>query len=175
MKRSTGSGFRPAQQARTSRIVRILGEEGAALYELAWSLPLLLALVVGIIYGGITFYDYVTLADAVSAGARTLATSRTSTIPCTAAQNMLKSSALNLNQSNITINITFAGTGGSCCPGVGSCPSSGGLKQGDTATVNATYPCLLKVPIVGFKTIDLCPKDKNGNDVLTSSTTVLIE
>ena len=89
-----------------------------------------------------------TLADAVAAGARTLATSRTSTTPCTTAQNMLKSSALNLNQSNITINFTFAGSGSSCCPGVGSCPTNGGLKQGSWATLKATYPCFLKVPII---------------------------
>ena len=69
MKWLTGSGFRPRQTVRTGRMVRIIGEEGNALYELAWSLPLLLALVVGIIYGGMTFYDYVTLADAVAAGA----------------------------------------------------------------------------------------------------------
>jgi Flp pilus assembly protein TadG len=156
---------------RASRIVRLFGEEGAALYELAWTLPVLLALVVGIIYGGITFYDYVTLADAVAAGARTLATSRTSTTPCTVAQNILASSALNLNQSKITVNITFGGSGKSCCPGVGSCPTNGGLIQGDTATVEATYPCFLKVPIVGIATIDLCPT----GDLLTSSTTVLIE
>jgi len=173
MKRLTRPGFRLPKRVPPSWMVCIFGEEGGALYELAWSLPLLLALMIGIIYGGITFYDYVTLADAVAAGARTLATSRTSTTPCTAAQNMLKSSAMNLNQNNITITITFAGNGTSvsCCPGVGTCPANGGLILGDTATVKATYPCTLKVPVIGFKTIDVCP----AGDILTSSTTVLIE
>ena len=88
---------------------------------------------------------------------RTLATSRTSNNALHNGAKHAQSSALNLNQSNITINFTFAGSGSSCCPGVGSCPTNGGLKQGDSATLKATYPCFLKVPIIGFKTFDVCP------------------
>jgi Flp pilus assembly protein TadG len=183
MRRLTTSSFGPTKRMRLHRIVRLGNEDGGALYELAFALPVLLALVVGITFGGITFYDYVTLADAVAAGARTLATSRTSAspnpLPCTAAQNVFASSAFNLNQktlSPLTIKFLGTGTAKSTCTVTVNGVTAGGLIQGDTAVVSATYPCFLKVPVVGFNTIDLCPsKDKNGNDALTSSTTVLIE
>ena len=172
MRRLARSSFRPAERMRPRRIVRVDNEDGSSLYELALALPLLLALVVGIIFGGITFYDYVTLADAVAAGARTLATSRTSTnpLPCTAAEDMIRNSALNLNQTLLNVP-TPAFTGQSACTVTANGVTTSGLKQGDTATVTATYPCDLKVPIVGFATIDICP----AGDLLTSSTTVLIE
>ena len=171
MKRLTNWSFRPPKRIRLHEITRLGGRGGAALYEFALALPLLLPLVVGIIFGGITFYDYVTLADAVAAGARTLATNRTTTTPCAVALNVLASSASRLNQSSIKTSFAFAGSGKSCCPPAGSCSGNGVLVQGDAATLTATYPCYLKVPIIGIKTIDVCPK----GDVLTSSTTVLIE
>ena len=52
-------------------------EEGSmSLYEFAMVLPVLSMVLVGIIYGGITFYDYVTLANAVAIGAKAVASNR---------------------------------------------------------------------------------------------------
>ena len=67
-----------------------------SLYEFAMVLPVLSMLLVGIIYGGITFYDYSILANAVADGAATLAQGRgnngvqTNQAPCTAAEQMVQ-------------------------------------------------------------------------------------
>ena len=74
MKRSNRFGLRRSWHRILRTGARPGGEEGAALYELAMVTPFLSMLLLGIIWGGITFYDYVVLADAVAAGARTLAT-----------------------------------------------------------------------------------------------------
>jgi len=134
---------------------------GSALSEFAVVLPVLSMLLVGIIYGGITFYDYVVLANAVADGATTLAVSRgNNTVqgdssPCTAAQLMVRSSAHSLKQANITIApITFTGPGGSSCATTTSGKTTGGIVAGDMATISATYPCNLAIPFSG---INLCP------------------
>jgi len=98
-------------------------------------------LLVGIIKGGILFYDYVVLADAVAVGARTLAINRGSGNgnPCTLAETALKNAAYNLNQSLITIQPEQF-TGSSTCTALG---------QNDAATVSATYPCDMTIPFLG--------------------------
>ena len=123
------------------------------------ALPLLSALLVGIIKGGILFYDYVTLADAVAVGARTVATSRGVSSACTNAESALTNAATNLVTSNITITISFSSVNDTC---------SGSLTwtSGDQANVQATYPCNLAIPFVG----NLWP-----TCTLTSQTTVRIE
>jgi len=121
------------------------------------ALPLLTMLLVGIIKGGILFYDYVTLADAVAVGARTLATSRGVTTACTLAETALTNAATNLVTSNISITISFSSANDSC---------TAGFNPGDEATVQATYPCNLVIPFAG----NLWP-----SCTLTSQTTVRIE
>lgn len=125
-------------------------------------LPLLSMLLVGIIYGGITFYDYVTLANAVAIGAKAVASNRAAgkgssshSNACTLGEDALKNAAYNLNQSLITIDAgptqselfnTSAGAGGTS-----SCDA---LTYGEVVTVAATYPCSFKIP---FTNINLCP------------------
>jgi Flp pilus assembly protein TadG len=124
-------------------------------------LPLLAILLVGIIKGGILFYDYVVLADAVATGARTLATNRGSPNgnPCTLGETALKNAAYNLNQSLITIQPeTFTGPGGSTCTNI---------VQNDAATMSATYPCDMTIPFLGTNFWSSC--------TLNSQTTMRIE
>jgi Flp pilus assembly protein TadG len=107
-------------------------------------LPVLAMLLVGIIKAGILFYNYETLADAVAAGARTLATSRGAAAPCTAAETAVTNAAANLVASNITITISFPPTNthtDSCSPVA--------LSSNDDAEVQATYPCDLTIPFLG--------------------------
>jgi len=126
--------------------IRAFREEGSSLNEFAMVLPLLGMVLTGIIWGGITFYDYVTLADAVAVGARTLATSRGTTDPCTLANTALTNAATNLRTAQITIAAeSFQGSGGSSCTA---------LQPGDAGTVSATYPCNMTIPFAG---INLCP------------------
>ena len=164
---------RPRLLLRPLTITLFRSADGQSIYELALMLPVLLAVLIGILYGGMTFYNYVTLENAVTAGARTLATSRllpTETqpveSPCTAATNVIYSVASNLNQKSITIlPFKFLPSSDTCTTTNKAGQTVAGFSSGDTVIVTATYPCNLKVPIIGIKTIDLCP----AGDVLTST------
>ena len=153
MKRSNRFGLRRFWRGILRTSARYGGEEGAALYELAMVTPVLSMLLVGIIWGGITFYDYVVLADAVAAGARTLATgqqfgasSSTNQNACQLAQSTIQSATHFLNQSNLTIETpAFAGPGGSTCDL---------LVTNDTAIAWSVYACNLPIP---FTSMNLCP------------------
>jgi len=155
-------------RVRARRILRLRSERGDALFEFAMVTPLLSMLLVGIIYGGMTFYDYVTLADAVAVGARTIAINRgAGTGPptaCTMGETALTNAATNLKSSSITIATeTFTGPGGSTCSA---------LVAGDYVTMTATYPCTLTVP---FANINLCPVQNANGSFISSTTSMRIE
>ena len=159
MKRSGRSGFWQLLPRARRTIIGAGREVGSQLFEFALVLPLLVMLLVGIIKGGVLFYDYVVLADAVAAGARTLATNRYNGNACTLAETALKNAAYNLNQSLITIQPeTFTGAGGSTCTA---------LSPNDAVTVSATYPCDMNIPFLGANFWPSC--------TLGSQTTVRIE
>ena len=105
MKRSSMLSSRQSWRRVLRPSIRLGREEGTALYEFAMVLPLLSIMLVAIIFGGITFFNYVELANAVGVGARTLATGRTfyGTNACTQADTSLNNAAGNLNTSQITI------------------------------------------------------------------------
>src|SRR5271157_607410 len=118
MKRSNRFGLRRSSRRILRAGARPGGEEGAALYELAMVTPFLSMLLLGIIWGGITFYDYTVLADAVAAGARTLAANReagasssTNQNACQLAHGAIQSATQKLNQSNLTNPTAAAFTG----------------------------------------------------------------
>jgi len=157
MKRSLRFGF-PFRMRHLSRR-NLRGDRGSALFELALSMPILAILLVGIIKGGILFYDYVTLADAVAVGARTLATSRGVSTACTSAETALGNAAVNLVASKITPSVSFPSSNSHS----DSCTT---LYAGDAAEVEATYPCDLTIPFVG----NVWP-----GCTLTSETTIRIE
>jgi len=153
--------IRPKMRPRRRKFGRLGGEEGSTLIEFAMGAVVLSTFLIGIIYGGITFYDYEVLTYAVSVSAKTIATNRgASTNPCTLGENALTSAAYNLIQSEITIDQgagteVFTGSGGSTCSA---------LKPGDEVTVTATYPCNLYFPRLG---INLCSVPQG---LITSST-----
>ena len=157
----------------TRRLMRIRAtrEDGQSLYELAFALPVLSLLLVGIIYGGITFYDYVELEEAVAVGARTLAVnSGAGTGPptaCTLEENALWGAAGNLNYHLITITESFNPTAMTCTTLTPSSASPGTTTL-QTATVNATYPCALYFPKLN---LSLCPM--KGGTITNSSKTVI--
>lgn len=171
MKLSHKSHFQSELRVRVRRILRLRSEEGNAAFEFAMVLPLLSMVLVGIIYSGITFYDYVTLADAVAIGARAIVTNRgAGTGPpnaCTIGETALDNAAASL-KGTITIGTgpgteSFTGTGGSTC---------NALVAGDYVTVTAKYPCSLTIPFAG---INLCPIQGSGGSFISSSTTMRIE
>ena len=90
--------------------------------EFAIVLPVLCLLLFGVIQFGILFNNYVTLTDAVRAGARKAAVSRQTSNPRQLCIDQVKSSASDLDQSKLTAD----------------CQSS--WRPTEDVTVTATYP-----------------------------------
>jgi Flp pilus assembly protein TadG len=97
-------------------------ERGQTLTEFALVLPILALLLFSVIQFGIAFNNYITLTDAVRAGARKGAVARRIPSPQAAVQTSVRNAATDLKSSDlqITVNSTWA--------------------QGSDVTVTATYP-----------------------------------
>ena len=104
------------------RKIEIRSEQGQALTEFALALPILALLLFAVIQFGVAFNSYVTLTDATRAGARKAAVARQLSNPVNACQSAIRTSASDLNQSDLTA----------------SCIST--WQMGADVTVNATYP-----------------------------------
>jgi Flp pilus assembly protein TadG len=100
--------------------------------------PILLLLVFGIIQFGILFNNYLTLTDAVRAGARQAAVSRTLSDPVGSTKNRVTSAASDLKTSDLDITVDpydpLKGTHS--------------WAQGGDVTVSATYP--YSINLLGF-------------------------
>ena len=97
-------------------------ERGQTLTEFALVLPILALLLFSVIQFGIAFNNYITLTDAVRAGARKGAVARRLSNPEAAVTTSVQNAATDLKSSDlqITVNSTWA--------------------QGSDVTVTATYP-----------------------------------
>jgi Flp pilus assembly protein TadG len=129
--------------ASSERIARC--ERGTALVEFGLAVPVLLLIVVGTAQFGLALNSYVTLTDAVRAGARQFAVSRGDSSPKTNAVNRIYSSAPNLTQADLTIALSVNGT---ACATDSACSTA--LASGLPATVTASYPCSLVVSGINF-------------------------
>ena len=92
--------------------------------EFALVLPILALLLFGVIQFGITFNHYLTLTDAVRAGARKAAVGRHLPDPPGSATAAVRSAATDLNQSQLNVSVTV----------------NPGWAAGAEATVSADYP-----------------------------------
>jgi Flp pilus assembly protein TadG len=101
---------------------QIRNERGQTLTEFALVLPILALLLFSVIQFGIAFNNYITLTDAVRAGARKGAVARRLSNPQAAVTTSVRNAATDLKSSDlqITVNSTWA--------------------QGSDVTVTATYP-----------------------------------
>ena len=106
-------------------------ETGQTATEFALVLPVFCLLLFGIIQFGILFNNYVTLTDAVRAGARKAAVSRHDSSPCAAAEDAVRKSAGGLDQTKLTIS---------------SCTST--WQPGADVTIEASYP--YEINLLGF-------------------------
>ncbi|WP_084169823.1 TadE/TadG family type IV pilus assembly protein [Paraburkholderia ferrariae] len=70
--------------------VRRFRARGAAAVEMAFVLPLLVLVVLGIVYFGWLFNNYVVMVQSAAAGAHTLATERGFSTPCSDAQTAIQ-------------------------------------------------------------------------------------
>jgi hypothetical protein len=133
------------------RILTLLGigERGSALVEMALIMPMLLLLTTGIFVFGIAMNNYVTLTNAVSVGASTVAlNAQLTTDPCAVASTAIEAAAPSLISSKLTFSYSFNGSsysGASCNSSSVSTGAAGDLATGTTVTVTATYPLNLSV------------------------------
>lgn len=107
----------------------IKNQNGQALVEFAVILPILILLVMGIVQFGLLINSYLTLENAAREGARAgiLGSSDTEI------QQVITATSPNLNNKNLTINIT---------------PSESARISGGTLTVKLTYNYNLTIPII---------------------------
>jgi Flp pilus assembly protein TadG len=113
----------------TKTTQRLKNERGQTMAELTLVLPVLLVLLLGIAQFGVTFNNYVSLTDAVRAGARKGAVSRNLPDPAGACRQQVLDSAGSLDKTELGANL--------------SCVSS--WDAGAEVTVTADYPYEIKL------------------------------
>lgn len=124
----------------------IRDEQGQAITEFALVLPVLALLLFAVIQFGVLFNNYLTLTDAVRAGARTAAVSRRDASPAGAAEARVRQAAADLDQAQLAVSV------------------SSSWEHGSDVAVTASYP--YKIDLLGFVLAD-------GR--LTSTTTERVE
>lgn len=110
------------------------GEHGQTAVEFALVAPLLIVLLLGIIQIGLAFHNYVTLTDAARAGARKAIVARFSGGSLADAQQAVRNSANDLDQSKLGVSVTDPAWN----------------TPGSTVTVTATYPYDINIPLLGL-------------------------
>ena len=118
---------------------RIRQENGQGMVEFAMVLPILMAVMLGIVQFGIIFNNYETLTDASRVAARRAATSRFIGDNGASAVTAAKSAAGNLDQSKLGIDIS------SCVPGTYPCATQDWTTPGNEVTVKLTFPYSIKI------------------------------
>ena len=101
---------------------QLRNERGQTLTEFAIVLPILALLLFGVIQFGIAFNNYITLTDAVRAGARKGAVGRHLANPPAAVDQSVRNAATDLKSPDLQITVNSSWT------------------QGSDVTVTATYP-----------------------------------
>lgn len=146
---------------------RARDEQGQALLEFAFVLPVLLTLLLGMIVFGLTLHNYMVLTNATNLGAQLVSMSRGQTTdPCQTTVQAVYAAAPSLVQANLKFNIVLNGTLVANNAAAPSC--SGGqqyLVESQTAQVMVTYPCDLR-----FFIFNPAP-----NCTLTAQTTEIIQ
>jgi Flp pilus assembly protein TadG len=127
-------------------------EEGGALVEMAFVLPFLATLVLGIMSVGTTFMNYLDLTEATGSGAQYLQLIRTSTSdPCADTLTAITKAAPNLSTASGYLQLAFNFNGTKLAAGTTSCPGDQQyLSSGTPVTVTATYPANLQIYGVNF-------------------------
>ncbi|HVZ83585.1 MAG TPA: TadE/TadG family type IV pilus assembly protein [Terracidiphilus sp.] len=128
--------------------------EGNALVEMAFALPVMMLMVTGMCSFGLCLNNYLILQHATDVGARYLATSRGLTSnPCADTVTVIQNAAPVLAQASLTYtfalgtdsfaggNTSFSGSGSTSC----SVAGTKDLSVGSTATVTVTYPFTLTI------------------------------
>ena len=126
---------------------QLKNERGQTMVEFALALPLICILLFGVVQFGIVYNNYITLTDAVRAGARKAAVSRSAVDPVGATKTAVVNSGSNISIANGDITV------------------SSDWQPGHDVTVTAKYP--YTIDLLGVITV------KTGQ--LTSTTTERVE
>jgi Flp pilus assembly protein TadG len=118
---------------------RIRQEDGQGMVEFAMVLPILMAVMLGIVQFGIIFNNYETLTDASRVAARRAATTRFLGDNGASARQAAKNAASNLNLTDAQIDIS------SCAPGTYPCTTQDWTTTGNEVTVKLTFPYSIKI------------------------------
>jgi Flp pilus assembly protein TadG len=102
-------------------------ERGQSVTEFALVLPLIVLLLFGVIQFGITFNNYITLTDAVRAGARKGAVSRHEQDPVGVTVDQVRRAATDLKAADLQISVESS------------------WDAGDEVEVSASYPYAIKL------------------------------
>jgi Flp pilus assembly protein TadG len=97
-------------------------QQGQSMTEFALILPILVILLFGVIQFGIVFNNYITVTDAVRAGARKGAVSRHLQNPNAAVVQGVRDAATDLRQSDLNVSVTSS------------------WQHGEDVTVTGSYP-----------------------------------
>jgi Flp pilus assembly protein TadG len=119
------------------------GEQGNAIVELAFVVPVLMGLLTAMFAFGIVFNTQIMLTQAVGSAAQHLAGLRQGTTdPCADTLTAITLAAPNLKPASIGLSLSLNGTpeSGHNCAGAQS-----DLIQTKPVTVSATYPCTLPI------------------------------
>jgi Flp pilus assembly protein TadG len=137
------------------------------LVEFALCIPVLLIFLTAIIQFGLMFNQYITLNDAVRAGARTLSLGRGLTNPCdpAVAQVLTSASGVNLPTSSITVafsqtSTNYCGTGSYVYNASGN--TTGNETQGDQASMSINLPYTVNVFGLGVLSVTLHASASDG-------------
>lgn len=130
----------------THTTISMRSERGQAMTEFALVLPVLVLMLFAVIQFGITFNNYITVTDAVRAGARKAAVSRGAADPTRAVEAAVRASAAGLDQDRLGVEIESP------------------FERGTDVTVTASYP--YSISLLGLIV-------KSGQ--LTSTTTERVE
>jgi Flp pilus assembly protein TadG len=112
---------------------RATSEHGQALVEFALVLPVLVLILFAVIQFGVAFNDSLALTDAVRAGARKAAVSRSAPDPAAAAESALRKAAADLDETELAVAVDSS------------------WVRGESVRVHASYPfelSLLGIPVV---------------------------
>ncbi|MGB6689524.1 MAG: TadE/TadG family type IV pilus assembly protein [Terracidiphilus sp.] len=137
---------------------RCSSEDGHAVLEFAFVLPMMMAVITGLFSFGIALNNQLELTEAVGSGGQYLQQIQSiTTDPCQDVATTVQRSATNLNAANLTLTLTMQDNNGNSTVESGpassfSCAGAqSGLVSGGSATVAGTYPCSLFVYGLNFK------------------------
>jgi Flp pilus assembly protein TadG len=111
---------------------------GATAVEFALIAPVLFLFLVGGLYFLLAVFQYSSLTEGISTGARQLALSATDATPYSDTVTAIQTAAPALNTGQLTITVSL---NGKACTSDASCVSL--MAGGITAKVTGTYPCTL--------------------------------